>query len=108
MIPKDLSDIKYAVGRIEATVTALQVADATAQANADHRHRNVMQAIETFVPRRELEIEFGKCADRAEHLSKRIDDLEADRKKVLWGVASAWFGPVAAAIIYVIKNFKIF
>lgn len=108
LIPADLSDIKVALARIEGQTIALQKADETAQANADHRHRNLLQAIETFVPRRELEIEFRKCEERAAGLGKRLDDLEGDRKRVTWAIFSSSATAIGSVVILVLKKVGMF
>lgn len=53
--PNILIEISGKISGIDERTKSLQAADIQAQQNADHRHRNVMTAIENFVPRREIE-----------------------------------------------------
>ncbi|WP_156399189.1 hypothetical protein [Methylobacterium sp. Leaf466] len=78
--PNILIDISTKIAGIDERTKSLQAADISAQTNADHRHRNVMQAMETFVPRREMEHMLSRvtehCDTNRNILSSRVEVVE--------------------------------
>jgi hypothetical protein len=66
--PNVIIDISTKIAEIGERTKALQQADIQSQAAADHRHKNVMQAMENFVPRREIEAEFQSTRKYAENM----------------------------------------
>jgi hypothetical protein len=86
--PNIIIEISSKISAIDERTRALQAADAQAQVNADHRHRNVMAAIETFVPRREIEAEHKAIRAYAEELAQDArDHCDTNREAVLTRVS---------------------
>lgn len=82
--PNIIIDMSRAVAAIDERTKALQNADVQAQAQADHRHRNVMAAIETFVPRREIEAMNAATRTYAEQMAKDSrDHCDTNREAVI-------------------------
>lgn len=87
--PNILIDISSKISAVDERTKALQNADQQAQAMADHRHRNVMAAIETFVPRREIEAENKAIRAYAEELAQDTrDHCDTNREAVLTRVTT--------------------
>lgn len=82
--PNIIIDISSKISAIDERTKALQNADVAAQTSADHRHRNVMTAIESFVPRREIEAENKAIRAYAERLATDTrDHCDMNRAAVL-------------------------
>ena len=93
----DLFEIKLALTRIEERTAAAAEA-------AEHRHANLRQAMENYVPRRELDQIFagigvrmasieGELDDKAarstlDALEKRVSKVESNQERVIWAVLS--------------------
>ena len=71
-----VQQILVALARIEERIKAQ-----TEQ--SEHRHNNLKMAIETFVPRRELDEKFSAIQDH-------IKDLQSSRARVIGWLAAAW------------------
>ena len=82
--PNIIIDISKTMAAIDERTRALQNADVQAQIQADHRHRGVMQAIQLFVPRPEIENMNKSTRDYAEQLAKDSrDHCDANREAVV-------------------------
>jgi seryl-tRNA synthetase len=82
--PNVIIDISTKIAEIGERTKALQDADKQAQEAANHRHRNVMQAIEQFVPRREIEAENVAIRKYAEQMADAAKvHCDANREAIL-------------------------
>ena len=82
--PNIIIDISKTISAIDERTRALQNADIAAQKAADHRHANVMQAISTFVPRREIETMNDATRGYAEQLAKESrEHCDTNRELVI-------------------------
>lgn len=77
-------DISKTISAIDERTKALQNADVQAQIQADHRHRGIMQVIENFVPRREIESMNSSTRAYADQLAKDTrDNCDVNREAVI-------------------------
>lgn len=102
--PTLMIKIEVALARIEERQISVAKDIATLQREADHRHANIKQSMDAFVPRREIESSFVKVYEKIDGTSKRLDDLEADRKRVLWSIAWSWVSIIVGIGSMVLKK----
>lgn len=111
--PNDVMEIKFSLIRIEERMAA------SAEA-AEHRHANIKQAMDNFVPRRELDQTFAGLntrltsldADVAEKASetevdevkRRLGLVEGNQTWVIRSVLGLVFSAIAAVAAYAIKH----
>lgn len=81
LIERMRGEIGEKLARIEGKSETIQVEQQAAQKAADHRHANVMQAIETFVPRKEIESNHRSVLERIDAVDKdaRARDVEVEK-----------------------------
>lgn len=109
----DVIEIKFALIRIEERMTA------SAEA-AEHRHANIKQSLDNFVPRRELDQIFAgitarftsldaDVASRAKDgtvadIGRRVGKIEDAQAWVIRTVALIVIGAVASAVTFAVKH----
>ncbi|MBE7201827.1 MAG: hypothetical protein INR70_29045 [Parafilimonas terrae] len=76
--------ILIALARIEERQNSMLDANKSAQAAAEARHTNVMQAIATFVPRSEIDKDNRALHERIDGVEKRLDTMD----KRVWGAVA--------------------
>lgn len=87
--------ILVALARIEERQNSLVAASQSAQAAAEARHTNVMQAIATFVPRSEIEKDTKALHDRIDAVEERIGTMD----KRAWGALIGAVGAFGTVIL---------
>lgn len=87
--------ILIALARIEERQTSLVEANKSAQAAAEARHTNVMQAIATFVPRSEIEKDNRALHERIDGVEKHLDTMD----KRIWGALVSAVGAFGTVIL---------
>jgi len=100
--------IEVALARIEERQISMANEIQRIQDSNDHKHANTKMAMENFVPRREIDAGFAKLSDKIDASNKRIEDLEADRKKVTMALLSSAATMVLSILGFVLKKVGLF
>lgn len=87
--------ILIALARIEERQNSLVAAGQAAQAAAEARHTNVMQAIATFVPRSEIEKDNKALHERIDATERRLDTME----KRVWGAVAGAVSALGSVVL---------
>ena len=87
--------ILIALARIEERQNSLVDANKSAQAAAEARHTNIMQAIATFVPRSEIDKDNKAIHERIDNVEKRLDTMD----KRIWGAVTAAAGALGSVVL---------
>ncbi|MCJ2015224.1 hypothetical protein [Methylobacterium sp. J-076] len=87
--------ILVALARIEERQNSMLDANKSAQAAAEARHTNVMQAIATFVPRSEIEKDNRSLHERIDGVEKRLDTMD----KRIWGAVAGAVGALGSVVM---------
>lgn len=87
--------IMVALARIEERQNSMLDASKSAQAAAEARHINVMQAIATFVPRSEIDKDNKAIHERIDAVAKRISTMDGR----IWAAVIGAVGAFGAVIL---------